>query len=70
MIEFSAVNVQFLGKKMGAYVLTIVEIVDSIEQIGASGLVIFNNYILDLIWGNDSIHLFDSQGKDENNNLW
>ena len=32
-------------------------------------LLIGNNYILGLIWGNDSIYLFNSHGKDENSNV-
>ena len=39
------------------------------QQFGAGSLLIVNNYILGLIWGNDSIYLFDYHGKDENSNL-
>ena len=49
--------------------LSITEIVNSVQQIGAGAVLIVNNYILGLIWGNDSIHLFDSHSKDENGNL-
>ena len=32
-------------------------------------LLIVSNYILGLIWGNDSVYLFDSHSKDENGNV-
>ena len=41
----------------------------SVQYIGAGALLIVNNYILGLIWGNDSIYLFDCHSKDENGNL-
>ena len=53
----------------GAYLLSIAEIVNSARQIGTGALLIVNNYILGLIWGNDSIYLFDSHSKDEYGNL-
>ena len=49
--------------------LFLTEIVNSIQQIGTCALLIVNNYILDLIWLTDSIYLFDSNSKDENDNL-
>ena len=39
------------------------------HQIGAGDVFIVNNYILGLIWGDDSIYLFDSHSKNENGNL-
>ena len=48
---------------------SIVEFVNSVQQIGTGALLNVNNYILGLIWGNDSIYLFDSHSKDENGNL-
>ena len=36
---------------------------------GTGALLIVNNYILGLIWGNDSIYLFDSHSKDENGDV-
>ena len=53
----------------GAYLLCIAEIVNSVRHIGTGALLIVNNYILGLIWGNDSIYLFDSHNKDQNGNL-
>ena len=53
----------------GAYLLSVAEIVNSVQHIGTSALLIVNNYILGLIWGNDSIYLFNSHSKDENRNL-
>ena len=58
-------HLEFLEKKTGItaeeYLISILEIVNGIQQIGASALHIVSNYILELIWGNDSLHLFDSQ---------
>ena len=46
------------------------EFVNGVQQIGAGALlIIFNNHIQSLIWGNDSIYLFHSHSKDENGNL-
>ena len=72
-LECFTVNVQFLEIKTGkittgAYLLSIAEIVNSVQQIGNVALLIVNNYILGLIWGNGSIYLFDSS-KDENGNV-
>lgn len=36
----------------GAYLISIAEIADSIQQIG-------KQLFFDIIWGNDSLHLFD-----------
>ena len=44
----------------GAYLISISEIVNSVQKIGASALLITNNYILALILGNDSIYPFVS----------
>ena len=58
-------HLEFLEKKTGItaeeYLISILEIVNGIQQIGASALHIVSNYILELIWGNDSLYLFDSQ---------
>ena len=48
---------------------SISKIVNDVQQTGAGALLIVTNYILGLIWGNDSINLFDSHSKDENGNL-
>ena len=54
----------------GAYLLSIAEILYSIQQAGTGALLIVNNYVLSLIWRNNStIYLFDSHSKDENENL-
>ena len=54
----------------GAYLLSNSEIKNSFQQIGAGALLTVNNYLLGLIWGNDStISLFDSHGEGENDNL-
>ena len=44
-------------------------IANGIQQTRAGDLLILNNYILGLIWENDSIYLFDSHSKDENGSL-
>ena len=49
--------------------LSIAEIVNIAQQIGAGAPFIVNNYILGLIWGNDSIYLFDSHSKDQYGNI-
>ena len=72
--ENSLINVQFLENKTGeitawVYLLSIAGIANSVQQIWTDALIIVTNYILSLIWGIDSIYLFDSQSKDENGNL-
>ena len=71
MIEGFAVNVPFLENKareitVGVYSLSTVEIVNSVQQIGAGFLLVARNCILGLFLVNDSIYLFDSHSKDEN----
>ena len=67
--EFSfkncSINVEFLENKtgeitVGAYLLSIVEIRNSVWQTGAGALLLVSNSVLGLIWENDSttyIHL-------------
>ena len=74
-IEDLPINVQFLENKTRkitaeAYLPLIVEFVNSVQQIGTGALLIVNNYILDLILGNDYVYLFDSHSKDENGNIF
>ena len=52
----------------GAYLLSITEVLNSVQQIGTGTLLIANNYILGLIRGTDSTYMFDSHNKDENSN--
>ena len=40
-----------------------------LSKLGVGALLTVNNYILGLMWGNDSIYIFDSHSKDENGNL-
>ena len=42
---------------------------NGVQHIGAAVLLFVNNYILGLIWGNNSIYLVDSRSKNENGNL-
>ena len=41
-----------------AYLKSISEIVNAVQQIGAGTLLFVNSNILGLLWGNDSIYLF------------
>ena len=50
----------------GAYLLSITETVNSVQQTGAGALLFIDNYISGLIWETDSIYLFDSHSKDVN----
>ena len=74
LIENSSVNVELLKNMTGeiaagAYLLSIVEIVNSLQKIGTGALLIVTNYVLGLILGNDSIYLFDFHSKVENGSL-
>ena len=74
LVGNSFINVEFLENKTGeitagACLISILEIVNSVQQIEAGALLIVNNYILGLIWGNGSIYLFYSHSKDQNSNL-
>ena len=51
------------------YQLFIVKIVNTIQQIENDTLLIVKNNILDLIWQNVSINLFDLQSKNDNDNV-
>ena len=55
--------------RAGGHLLSIAEIVNRARKIGTGALLIVNNYISDLIWGIDSVYLFDSESKHENGNL-
>ena len=75
-IENCSINVKFLQNKIGkttvgAYLLPIIDIRNSVWQIGPGTLLFVNNYVSGLIWGNDSTgYLFDSHSKDENGKFW
>ena len=49
--------------------LSVTEIVDSVEGIWTDALLIVNNCILGLIWWTDSLYPFNSHSNDENSNL-
>ena len=74
-IKNCSINVKFLKNKTGkitarTYLLSTVEIRNSARQIGAGALLFVSNYVLGLIWGNDStVYLFDFHSKDEHGNL-
>ena len=74
LVQNSSINVEFLENKTGeitagAYLISVSEIVNGVQQIGAGAILIASNYILGLTWENDSIYLFDSHSKDGNGNL-
>ena len=57
VIENCSINVESLENKTGevtagAYLLSIVEIVNNAPQTGTGALFIVNHYILVIIWGN------------------
>ena len=54
-----------LNLTAGAYLASITEVVSVCQQIGTSSLLIINNYILGLLWRNQSFFLFDSYSKDK-----
>ena len=69
-IENSSINVEFLKNRIGeitarVYLVSITEIVSDCQQIGTKVLLIINNYILGLLWGDQCFFLFDSHSKDE-----
>ena len=45
--------------------MSITEIASDCQQVGIGALLIVNNYILGLLWGNQRFLLFDSRRKDE-----
>ena len=49
----------------GAYFVSIIEIVSDCQQKGTGALLIINNYLLGLLWGNQCCFLFESYSKDE-----
>ena len=61
LIENSSISLEFLENKTeeitaGTYLISITEIVYSVQQIGTNAPLVFY-YILVLIWGSDSIYL-------------
>lgn len=72
--EYSLLNEELLEIKIGeittgAYLLSIAEVVNSVQQIVTGPLLIFNDYTLSLMWENDSIYLFDYHINDVNGKL-
>ena len=68
-IENSSINVEFFNKRTGeitagAYLVSITETVSDCQELGTRALLIINNYILGLLWGNQCF-LFDSHSKDK-----
>lgn len=50
--------------------LSVAETVNGVQQIVTSALLAVKIYILGLIWGIDSLYLFNSHSKEKNDNLW
>ena len=48
-----------------AYLVSITKNVSDCQQIGTGALLVINNYISGLLWGNQCFFLFDSHSKDE-----
>ena len=55
--------------RAGGHLLSIAEIVNRARKIGTGALLIVSNYISGLIWGIDSVYLFDSESKHDYDNL-
>ena len=60
MIEISSIKVEFQENKAGEittpeYLLSIVEIVNSVHEVGTDALLLVKNYVSGLIWGIDYI---------------
>ena len=58
LIEISSIKVEFQENKVGEittreYLLSIVEIVNSVHEVGTDALFLVKNYVLGLIWGID-----------------
>ena len=69
-IENLSINVEFLNNRTGeitagTYLVSITENVNDCQEIGTRALLIINNYILSLLWGNQCFFLLDSYSKDE-----
>ena len=74
LIEGFVARMQFLEYKTreftaGQYLLSIVEIVNRVQQNGSDSLFIVNNYIIGIIEENDSKYLFNSHSNNENDNV-
>ena len=57
LIKNLSINVEFLNIRTGeitarAYLVSFTEIVSDCQQIGTGAILIINNYILGLLWGN------------------
>ena len=57
LIKNLSINVEFLNIRTGeitarAHLVSFTEIVSDCQQIGTGAILIINNYILGLLWGN------------------
>ena len=63
LTEISSIKVEFQENEAGEittreYLLSIVEIADSVNEVGTDALLLVKNYVLGLIWGIDYIYIF------------
>ena len=69
-IENLSINVEFVNNKTeqitaGSYLVSVIEIVSDCQQLGTGALLIINDHILGILWGNQCFFLYDSHSKDE-----
>ena len=69
-IESLLINVEFVNNKTeeitaGLYLVSVTEIVSDCQQLGTGALLIINDHILGILWGNQHFFLYDSHSKDE-----
>ena len=63
LTEISSIKVEFQENEAGEittreYLLSIVEIADSVHEVGTDALLLVKNYVLGLIWGIDYLYIF------------
>ena len=73
-IENHPMNVEFLENRTGeitagAYMISITDIVSRCQEKGNGALIIVNQYMLGLIWGNSCFYLFDSHSKNKHGQI-
>ena len=69
-IENLSINVEFVNNKTeeitaGSYLVSVTGIVSDCQQLGTGALLIINDHILGILWGNQCFFLYDSHSKDE-----
>ena len=64
-ICFTCKSYLCIKKPAGAYLVSITKIMSDCQQMYTGALLIINNHILGLVWGNQCFFLFNSHNKDE-----